>query len=417
MTTREILINAKKYKSYPSLLSDERRNETLTAMAASLEEHAEDILSANLEDIEAASNIGDVMKDRLRLTRERIRAMAEGIREVSLLPDPLGRVLKDSTRSDGLIIQKISVPMGVVAVIYESRPNVTSDAAAIALKSGNVAVLRCGKEAHRSCSAIVEALKDGLSSVGMPRELISLIEDTSKTSANELMTAVGYVDLLIPRGGGGLIRACVENARVPCIQTGMGICHIYIDKAADIEKAVSILENAKAGRPSVCNAAEVCLIHRDIAEKLLPIIRERLCIMREKAGKPPVELRLDKEALLFIPGRAAEDSDFDTEFLDYILSIKTVSGIDEAISHIEAHSTHHSEAIITEDMASAERFAAEVDSAAVYINASTRFTDGGEFGCGCEIGISTQKLHARGPMGIEELTSYKYVVRGNGHIR
>ena len=299
--------------------------------------------------------------------------------------------------------------MGVVAIIYESRPNVTSDAAALALKSGNACVLRGGKEAFRSSFAIVKAMRGGLAAAGMPEGLIQLVEDTTRQSAQKLMTAVGYVDLLIPRGGAGLIRACTENARVPCIQTGTGICHIYVDKDADTEKALNIIENAKTSRPSVCNAAEVCLVHEAVAEEFLPKLRERL--------GSRVELRLDSRAAAIIPGKAAGEADFDTEFLDYILAVAVVDSAEQATAHIAAHSTGHSEAIITENLAAADYFTKTVDSAAVYVNCSTRFTDGGEFGLGCEMGISTQKLHARGPMGLEELCSYKYVIHGSGQVR
>ena len=298
--------------------------------------------------------------------------------------------------------------MGVVAIIYESRPNVTSDAAALAVKAGSACVLRCGKEAHRSAAAIVEALRSGLEQAGLPRELVSLVEDTSRQSATELMTAVGLVDLLIPRGGAGLIRACVEQATVPCIQTGTGICHIYVDRDADPDMAVSIVDNAKTSRPSVCNAAEVCLVHRDIAPAFLPLLRERL---------KGVELRLDGEAAALVPGTPAGVRDFDTEFLDYILAVRVVGSVEEAIEHIGRHSTGHSDCIVTRDRAAAEKFLTQVDSAAVYWNASTRFTDGGEFGLGCEMGISTQRLHARGPMGLAELCSYKYIIKGSGQIR
>ena len=418
MTTREILQAAKAARPALQGADTQRKNTALLAMADALEAQAETILAANAADMDAARGaIGEVMLDRLALTKDRIAGMAEGVRQVAALPDPVGRVLRTVERPNGLVIRKVAVPMGVVAIIYESRPNVTSDAAALAVKAGSACVLRCGKEAHRSAAAIVEALRTGLQQAGLPRELVSLVEDTSRQSATELMTAVGLVDLLIPRGGAGLIRSCVENATVNVIETGTGICHVYVDKDADLGMALSIVENAKTSRPSVCNAEEVLLVHSAVAADFLPRLRQRLAEDRSAAGKPPVELRLDSRAAAVIPGTAAGPDDFDTEFLDYILAVKVVDSLEEAIAHIAAHSTGHSDAIVTEDAAAADRFAALVDSAAVYVNASTRFTDGGEFGLGCEMGISTQKLHARGPMGLEELTSYKYVIRGSGQIR
>jgi len=401
-----------------SLLPDEKINEALINMASSLVRNTDNILEANSEDMEASRGvISDVMLDRLRLTPERIKGMADGILEITKLPSPLGRLLDRVERPNGLIIDKISVPMGVIAIIYESRPNVTSDAAALALKSGSASVLRGGKEAYRSANAIVCALKEGLLKAGVCEDAVNLVSDTTRQSATELMKANGLVDLLIPRGGAGLIRACVENATVPCLETGTGICHIYVDKSADLNKAVSILENAKTSRPSVCNACEVCLVHKDVAKDFLPMVKERLVEARSASGKPAVELRLDSEAIKYTDGTPASEKDFDTEFLDYILGIKVVSSLNEAVEHITAHSTHHSEAIIAEDEAAQNAFVRGIDSAAVYINASTRFTDGGEFGLGCEMGISTQKLHARGPLGIKELTTYKYIIRGNGQIR
>ena len=418
MTTQELLIAAKEAKPVLARLAPEKKNAVLRSMADSLEAKAEEILAANRQDLEAAkSTISSVMLDRLALSGERIQAMAEGIRQVAQLPDPVGRVLRTIDRPNGLHIEKVSVPMGVVAIIYESRPNVTSDAAALALKSGNVCVLRGGKEAFRSAYAIVQALKAGIEAQGLPHTLVNLVEDTTRASANQLMHAVGYVDLLIPRGGAGLIRACVENATVPCIQTGTGICHVYVDASADIEMALNIIENAKTSRPSVCNAEEVCLVHRDIAPVFLPALQQRLTTQRAAQGKPPVEFRVDQNAAVFLSGTPAGDRDFDTEFLDYILAVKLVSGVEEAIDHISAHSTGHSEAIVTRDEEAANAFVTGVDSAAVYVNCSTRFTDGGEFGLGCEMGISTQKLHARGPMGLEELTTYKYVIHGTGQVR
>ena len=420
MTTQEILEAARAAKQAVALASSRARQSVLERMADALcaPDSVEAILAANAEDMAAAKgHISDVMLDRLALTPERIGAMAKGILEVAALPDPVGAVLNRVERPNGLVIEKTAVPMGVIAIIYESRPNVTSDAAALAIKSGNACILRCGKEAWRSANAIVKALRQGLVENGLPEAAVSLIEDTSHASANALMTAVGYVDLLIPRGGAGLIRACVENAKVPCIQTGTGICHIFVDDTADQDKALDIIENAKASRPSVCNAEEVCLVHSAIAAEFLPKLAQRLGPDRTAKGLHPVELRLDERAAAIIPGTPAGPQDFDTEFLDYILAVKVVDSVDEAIAHIAAHSTGHSEAILTRTQAHADRFTAAVDSAAVYVNCSTRFTDGGEFGLGCEMGISTQKLHARGPMGLEELCSYKYIIHGDGQIR
>ena len=418
MTTLEIVRAARGAKNALMLASAQQKNQALLAMADALEDQCAAILKANETDLEnARGTVPDVMLDRLRLTEERVAGMARGIREAAALPDPVGRTLSEETRPNGLVLQKVTVPMGVIAIIYESRPNVTSDAAALALKSGSACVLRGGKEAFRSNNAIVEALRAGLRSVGLPAELVSLVQDTSRASATELMKASGLVDLLIPRGGAGLIRACVENATVPCIQTGTGICHIYVDKAADLDMALNIVENAKTSRPSVCNAAEVCLVHRDIAPTFLPRLRQRLVDERQAKGLEPVELRLDKAAAALVPGTPAGEADFDTEFLAYTLAVAVVEDVQEAIRHIEAHSTGHSESIVTGDEAAAAAFTAGVDSAAVYVNASTRFTDGGEFGLGCEMGISTQKLHARGPMGLAELVSYKYIIRGNGQVR
>ena len=415
MRTTEDILKAAKTAASLALLSESVKNNALNAMADSLENSADEILSANREDVKRASGtISEVMIDRLRLDNERINAMAEGIRAVGRLPDPIGEELSSGKRDNGLIIRKISVPIGVVAIIYESRPNVTSDAAALCFKSGNVSVLRSGKEAFSSSYAITTALKKGLKSCGLSEDYINLIEDTSRQSANDLMNAVGFVDLLIPRGGKGLIKACTDNAKVPCIETGTGICHIYIDRDADINKALDIVENAKASRPSVCNAAEVCLVDGKIFEAFLPRLYERL--NNSKYGHS-VEIRGDSETLKIIPAVPASDTDYDTEFLDYILAVKVVSGVREAVKHIAAHSTHHSEAIVTENTDTADYFTHNVDSAAVYVNASTRFTDGGEFGLGCEMGISTQKLHARGPMCLRELTSYKYILTGNCNIR
>lgn len=418
MTTLEILRAAKRATVGLSLLSSEKKNLALEAMASALETHKEEILAANRADLDAVGDrMNAVMLDRLRLTSERIDGMAKGIREVIALPDPVGEVIERIERPNGLMIEKVRVPMGVVAIIYESRPNVTSDAAALSLKSGNVCVLRGGKEAHRSSVAIVGAIREGLSRIGCDPDFVNIVEDTSRESANELMTATGLVDLLIPRGGAGLISACVANAKVPCIQTGTGICHIYVDGCADLDKALNIIENAKTSRPSVCNAEEVCLVDRSVAPAFLPRLAKRLRDDRIAKGLPPVELRLNAEAAKIIDGTPAGERDFDTEFLNYVLAVGVVDGVDAAVEHIAAHSTHHSDAIVTEDARAADYFTATVDSAAVYVNASTRFTDGGEFGLGCEIGISTQKLHARGPMGLCEMTTYKYVVRGDGQIR
>ena len=410
----ELLAAARAAKNEVGQLSTQRKNEALLAMADALEAEQAAILAANAQDLEAAQgHIGDVMLDRLRLTPARVAAMAQGIRDVAKLPDPVGRVLEETVRPNGLKIQKVSVPMGVIAIIYESRPNVTSDAAALALKSGNVCILRGGKEAFRSACAITDALRAGLRRAGVTENAVNLVRSTSRDSAAALMTAQGYVDLLIPRGGAGLIGACVCNATVPCIATGTGICHVYVEKTADQDMALNIIENAKTSRPSVCNAEEVLLVDRAIASEFLPKLYGRLVTDRER----PVELRLDETAQAIIPGTPAGARDFDTEFLDYILAVACVDGVEEAIAHIAAHSTGHSEAIITSDPQAAQLFTACVDSAAVYVNASTRFTDGGEFGLGCEMGISTQKLHARGPMGLRELTTYHYIIQGNGQIR
>ena len=418
MTTFELLQKAKSAKGAMTLASTDTKNAALLAMADALVENQQAILAANALDLEAAKGtVSDVMLDRLALSPERIEGMAQGIREVAELPDPVGAVLSRTERPNGLVIEKTAVPMGVIAIIYESRPNVTSDAAALALKAGSACVLRGGKEAHRSAAAIVDALKQGLEQAGLPADALQLVEDTTRASASELMTARGYVDLLIPRGGKGLIRACVDNATVPVLETGTGICHIYVDKDADQNMALDILENAKCSRPSVCNACEVCLVHEDIAGEFLPRLKARLVDDRAAEGKPPVQLRLDEKAAGLVEGTPAGEADFDTEFLDYILAVGLVDGVQSAMEHIAAHSTGHSEAIITENPAAQNAFAAGVDSAAVYVNASTRFTDGGQFGLGCEMGISTQKLHARGPLGLAELCTFKYVVRGAGQVR
>lgn len=415
MTTKELLIKAKNAKAELTAVSVEEINNALNAMAQALIDNTDKILEANAKDVEKSRGVvSDVMIDRLSLSEERIEGMAQGVRDVAKLPSPVGKVLKRNEPIKGLVVEKTSVALGVVAIIYESRPNVTSDAAALALKSGNVCVLRCGKEAHSSASAIVDALQSGLESVDLSKDLVLLVEDITRQSANELMTADGYVDLLIPRGGKGLITACLKNATVPCIQTGTGICHIYVDESADIDMALNIVENAKTSRPSVCNAEEVLVVNKNIAGEFLPKLKERIVDNRKEN---PVELRLDEEAQKIIDGTPAGADDFDTEFLDYILAVKIVDNVDEAIEHINTHSTGHSEAIVTSDSVSAEKFTKGIDSSSVYVNASTRFTDGGEFGLGCEMGISTQKLHARGPMGLEELNTYKYIIRGEGNIR
>ena len=418
MTTLEIMQRAKAAAPRLGTLGTEEKNAALLAMADAIEARCPEILRANEADCEAArAHISEVMLDRLRLTADRVASMAQGIRQAAALPDPVGRVISRIERPNGLIVEKTGVALGVIAIIYESRPNVTSDAGALALKAGSACILRSGREAYGSAAAIVSAMQQGLETCGLPRELVQLVSDTTRQSSVDLMNGVGYIDLLIPRGGAGLIRACMEQAKVPCIQTGTGICHIYVDSSADLDRALDIVENAKASRPSVCNAEEVLLVNSAVAEEFLPRLQTRLTRDRADRGLPPVELRLCPRAAAIIPGTPAGPRDFDTEFLDYILAVKVVDSVEEAIDHIAAHSTGHSEAILTKDPAHAEAFTRRVDSAAVYINASTRFTDGGEFGMGCEMGISTQKLHARGPMGLEELTSYKYIIHGSGQIR
>ena len=413
-TTQEQLALARSAKKSINTASTALKNQALEAMASQLLKATEAILAANQIDMEAArGKISEVMLDRLFLDQERIEGMAEGIRALIDLPDPIGEVLDTEVLENGLEIQKVRVAMGVIGIIYESRPNVTSDAAALAIKSGNAVVLRTGKDAFHSAQAIVTALKVGLEEAGLNPDLLQLIQDTSRASSLAMMKAKGYLDLLIPRGGAGLIQAVVENAIVPVIETGTGIVHVYVDKEADFQKALAIIENAKTSRPSVCNAMEVLLVDRAIASDFLPLVKERLVDARERS----VELRLDEQAQAIISGTAAQEQDFDTEFLDYILAVKVVDGVEEAVDHIEAHSTHHSDAIVTENPETAAYFTKQVDSAAVYVNASTRFTDGGQFGLGCEMGISTQKLHARGPMGLREMTSYKYIVSGNGQVR
>ena len=418
MTTLELCKKTRDARASLAAADRAAKDRLLLSMADSLLAAAPEILEANAQDMAAArGHITDVMLDRLYLDEKRLAAMADGVRAIAALPDHTGRVLAEVRRPNGLVIQKVQVPLGLVAIIYESRPNVTSDAAALALKSGNTCILRSGKEAHRTACAIVSALKGGIAAAGGDPEILNIVEDTTHQSAADIMTAKGVVDLLIPRGGAGLIRACVAGATVPCIETGPGICHVYVDAAADLNKALDIVENAKASRPSVCNAEEVLLVHSAVAADFLPRLQKRLAADRAAAGKPPVELRLDSRAAAMIPGTPAGEKDFDTEFLNYILAVRVVDSVAEAVAHIAAHSTGHSDAIVTEDPAAADAFVAGVDSAAVYVNASTRFTDGGEFGLGCEMGISTQKLHARGPMGLDELSTYKYVIRGSGQIR
>ena len=418
MTTWDIL--KKTRAAWPSIRNRdaEGKNALLRAMADSLMACAPAILAENRRDMEEArGTISDVMLDRLYLDEKRLAGMAEGIRALTALPDHTGRILSQITRPNGMTICKQQVPMGLIAIIYESRPNVTSDAAALAVKSGNVCVLRSGREAYRTAKAIVQALKQGIAAAGGDAEIINIVDDTSHQSAADLMRANGLVDLLIPRGGAGLIRRCVENATVPCIQTGTGICHVYVDQYADLQKALDIIVNAKTSRPSVCNAEEVCLVHQAVAEEFLPMLKQALVDDRQTAGAVPVELRLDQRAAAIIPGTPASETDFDTEFLDYILAVGVVDSVDEAVAHVLRHSTGHSDAIITENAENAQKFVDGTDSAAVYVNVSTRFTDGGEFGLGCEMGISTQKLHARGPMGLVELCTYKYIIRGSGQTR
>lgn len=416
--TQEILQATKRASAALAQITSDEKNAVLLAMADALQASCDTILAENQKDLQQARGvISDTMLDRLALNKDRVFGMAQGIRDVVALPDPVGRIQKETVLTNGLCIRKVSVPMGVVGVIYESRPNVTSDVAALTLKSSNACVLRGGKEAYRSARAIVDALHQGMKACGLDENVVNLIEDTSRTSAQEMMHADDTLDLLIPRGGAGLIRACVTQATVPCIQTGTGICHVYVDQYADLDKALNIIENAKTSRPSVCNAEEVCLVHAAIAPTFLPRLKSRLVDDRIAQEKTPVELRTDVRAHAIIGGTPAGTADFDTEFLDYILAVAVVDDVHAAIDHIAAHSTHHSDAIVTQDKGAQELFCALVDSAAVYVNASTRFTDGGVFGLGCEIGISTQKLHARGPMGLEELTTYKYIVTGDGQIR
>ncbi|MBR6902948.1 MAG: glutamate-5-semialdehyde dehydrogenase [Clostridia bacterium] len=418
MTTQDVLITAKKCASEAIFLSYEQKDRAIELMAQKIEQAADEIIAENNKDLsDAKGKLSEAMLDRLKLDKDRIKSMTDGMRQVANLPDPVGKVLTETSRPNGLKIKKVSCPIGVLAVIYESRPNVTSDAAVLCFKSSNVCVLKPGKDSYRTAQKIVSAMRLGLKEAGINENFINIVPDPSRESATILMRAKGLVDALIPRGGAGLIKACVENSIVPCIETGTGICHIYVEKTADFNVALDIIENAKTSRPSVCNAAEVCLVDKDIANEFLPLLSKRLTEDRKSGGKIPVELRLDSEAQKIINGTKASDTDFDTEFLDYIMAVKIVGGVDGAIEHISLHSTHHSEAVITNNSEVANRFCMSVDSAAVYVNASTRFTDGGEFGLGCEMGISTQKLHARGPMGLSELTSYKYIINGNGQVR
>ena len=418
MTTLELLKATKAVWGSIRDASPEEKNRILLAMADALQQETDSILAANEQDMDKArGGISEVMLDRLSLDPARIDGMADGIRATVKLPDHTGRIISETVHANGMHICKKQVPLGLVAIIYESRPNVTSDAAALAIKSGNVCMLRSGKEAFNSCHAIVKALKKGIAAAGGNPNIVNIVEDTSRSSAEDIMQASGLVDLLIPRGGAGLIRACVQNATVPCIETGTGICHVYVDEFADLDKAVNIIVNAKTSRPSVCNAEEVCLVHKAVAAKFLPMLKRALVDDRRAAGLVPVELRLDPAAARIIDGTPASSADFDTEFLNYILAVAVVDSLDAAIAHIRKHSTHHSDAIVTENADCAKRFANEIDSAAVYVNVSTRFTDGGEFGLGCEMGISTQKLHARGPMGLDELSTYKYIITGNGQVR
>lgn len=418
MTTLELLRATKAVWGSIRDASPEEKNRILLAMADALQQETDSILAANEQDMDKArGGISEVMLDRLSLDPARIDGMADGIRATVKLPDHTGRIISETVHANGMHICKKQVPLGLVAIIYESRPNVTSDAAALAIKSGNVCMLRSGKEAFNSCHAIVKALKKGIAAAGGNPNIVNIVEDTSRSSAEDIMQASGLVDLLIPRGGAGLIRACVQNATVPCIETGTGICHVYVDEFADLDKAVNIIVNAKTSRPSVCNAEEVCLVHKAVAAKFLPMLKRALVDDRRAAGLVPVELRLDPAAARIIDGTPASSADFDTEFLNYILAVAVVDSLDAAIAHIRKHSTHHSDAIVTENADCAKRFVNEIDSAAVYVNVSTRFTDGGEFGLGCEMGISTQKLHARGPMGLDELSTYKYIITGNGQVR
>lgn len=414
MTQLEIMGAKAKEASRFLMTAGSKKDEALNAIAKALRENADKIIKANDIDIENGKNAGltKSLLDRLKLTEERINGMADGVSEVASLADPVGRVLDGRTLKNGLQIEKVTVPMGVIGIIFEARPNVTSDAAALCLKAGSAVILRGGKEAINSNKAIAEIMRDAIEGAGLPRDCVSLVEDTTRQSATELMQLSEYLDVLIPRGGAGLIKSVVENAKVPVIETGVGNCHVYVDKSADVDMAKSIIFNAKTSRPSVCNAIETVLVHKDIAEKALPEIKAEL-------DKMNVEIRGCERtrAILGDSVVPATENDYAIEFLDYILAVKVVDSLDDALAHIAKYSTGHSESIITSDYESANKFTACVDSAAVYVNASTRFTDGGEFGLGAEIGISTQKLHARGPMGLNELTSSKFIIRGNGQIR
>ena len=414
MTQLEIMGAKAKEASRFLMNAGSKKDEALTAIAEALRANSEAIIKANNIDIENGKNAGLTasLLDRLKLTDERINGMADGVLQVASLADPIGRILDGRTLKNGLQIEKVTVPMGVIGIIFEARPNVTSDAAALCLKAGSAVILRGGKEAINSNKAIAEIMRDAIENAGFPRDCISLVEDTSRQSATELMQLSDYLDVLIPRGGAGLIKSVVNNAKVPVIETGVGNCHVYVDKSADVEMAKNIIFNAKTSRPSVCNAIETVLVHKDIAEKALPVIKAEL-------DKKNVEIRgCDKtKAILGDCVVPATEDDYAIEFLDYIIAIKVVDDIDSALDHIAKYSTGHSESIVTSDYESANKFTSSVDSAAVYVNASTRFTDGGEFGLGAEIGISTQKLHARGPMGLNELTSSKFIIKGNGQIR
>ena len=413
MTRLEEMGAAAKQAARKLAVAGNQKDTALEAIAAALEAHTEEILAANREDLFAAEQNGmsRSLMDRLALNEKRIAGMADGVRQVKAQPDPVGQVLEGGVRPNGLRIEKVAVPLGVIGIIYEARPNVTADAAALCLKAGNAVILRGGKEAFRSNQAIAEVMRDAVEAAGLPRDSIQLVQDTSRASSIEMMGLTGYLDVLIPRGGAGLIRAVVENSHVPVIETGVGNCHVYVDDAADLEMAAEIIFNAKTSRPSVCNAIETVLVHKDAARTFLPK-------MKAKLDEKQVEIRGCEKTREILPDCVpACEEDWATEYLDYILAVKVVDSLDEAMAHIASYSSGHSECIVTENYRNAERFLSEVDAAAVYVNASTRFTDGGEFGLGAEIGISTQKLHARGPMGIRQLTSQKFVIRGNGQIR
>lgn len=412
---KEMGMRARQAARMLATAGEAKKNAALEAIAAALEAHIPAILKANGMDVEAAAAAGtpQAMLDRLSLSETRIKGMADGVREVMALTDPVGETVEGFRRPNGLRIQKVRVPMGVIGIIYEARPNVTSDAAALCLKAGNAVILRGGKEAIRSNTAVAEAIREGLIQGGLPADAVQLVTDTSRETATAMMRMNGMIDVLIPRGGAGLIRSVVENATVPVIETGTGNCHVYVDKDADIAMAAAIAVNAKTSRPSVCNAAETLLVHQDIAPQALPVIAAGL---REKN----VTLRCCGRSAAILAGtpcEKAEEQDWGTEYLDYIMAVRVVDSLEEAVAHIAAYGTGHSECIVTDSYAAAEQFTAQVDAAAVYVNASTRFTDGGEFGMGAEIGISTQKLHARGPMGLRELTTVKYIIRGDGQIR